>query len=361
MAADYIMKTGAKVINVAQFTFQRGDTTTKTVSINVGTKVKTIFASDDNSYIILVANVTKIEPGDTNDSDFVLEFDITKTNSEDVYRVCSGEILDIEKATDDMVTGAFTVANATTTTISPSKVQLATTTSDNSSSYFSWDSNAIRLVRDKARGYNVVQVVYAKKKPVNMMLVVCDLQGNIIYKALDTTQRVSMKSTFTWTLRNYITTINTLPATKKLKNYTLDSEGNFVMTDDVLEDSCVKQVEKTDTNISTIPRFIVELVYADSISDLLTFDPITYNRKKYAVEAKRVSVTQEDILSAAYNIYTDPEGAVEAIFITKDLEEDDTTAITIDGVTYGLANVYRNGDLDTEDIPEGGSVFTLID
>lgn len=170
-------------------------------------------------------------------------------------------------------------------------------------------SNSITLHDDEKRGYKTLNVIYKKKVPIDVLFVVCDSAGNVIYKAIDTSKKVSSYSIFNWTLRDYITEIDKLPIIDKYNDFSVDRNGKFIMTQEAKNDERILNIEKSNDTLIKNLSFTVQLVTMAQyeMGSLLDYDPKSYNRCKYYVDGRRVLIDQKDILDAMYAAPTEPK------------------------------------------------------
>jgi hypothetical protein len=337
----YVRSNEAKLDYVATFKFEYEDNSEpKSVRVLAGDRVTIEFnaGKHGNTYIVRVTGVaTTISPLGDN-GEFILTLDASKRNMSKVYRIGSRAVLDVDILEDDEeepeeeevvednkeddiynespivhIKTPFGKPNIIDNSqIPPKRPEIVDHKPYNPrpfghpvvpAGYITMPKDAITLVPDEERGYHVLMVRYTKKRPGPIMLCVSDSAGNLLYRAIDN-KVMGGQSVFLWTLRDYITEIDKLSTVRKLRRYTLDSESKFVYVENeesyYSKDETIQAIETSNETVIKYLNFTVQLVYAlDNPADLLSYSPKTSlksaTRLKYAVESRRVTLSQEDL------------------------------------------------------------------
>lgn len=330
----FIIRNGAKIKHYASFHFDYDDHTEKEIDIHLGDKVAITFnkpSKHDHIPNVITAEGI-IKEINMVDNGFTLTVDCSEEYKSQAYIIGSNAVLDVsiiddkekpeppaEEPKDDAPTVDDVIEVVPSaphnhhcehhhhhhhhdhTCLFPDPSQPVHNCRP---SYIDWNNSQLSMIKDESRGYSVLNVVYAKKSNVDVLMVIYDIEGNVIYKALDNSKKVSMQSHFVWSLRDYISYINDhVSIVDRLDRYTLDSSGKFVMTKGSVLDTVVKEVDDSNECFPEATQFIIELVAG---KDLLDYHPGSCTHDARDVISKRFSITA-DMLKLALNPVTEEE------------------------------------------------------
>lgn len=327
----FLITNNATLEYIASFNFEYDNgKMVHNVKVAVGERINISFNNGKNGELKIVTLnglVTAIEPvptRDMNKSNFIIVLDASTKNSSNVYRIGSRVILDIQKdksqeieendpsnRADEIITG-IEIDKMPWEDCGkfPSCKPLPPPPHHHCPppppTMYSHDIDWMNISKDfdSRRGYEVLNIVYAKKHPVDVLLCICDTAGNIIHKAIDTGKRISMASNFTWTYRDYISEINKLNIIEALSNYTMDSDGKYVMTKEDINDDFIKSIEENNETFTKNLTITVQLVTGHH---LLMYNPkLNAQNRAYQIESKRYTIDPQDLLKAIYKSTTEP-------------------------------------------------------
>lgn len=333
----FLINNNATLEYIASFNFEYDNgKMVHSVKVAEGDKITISFNQGKNGQLLiatLTGLVTHIEPvptRDMNKTNFILTLDASTNNSSNVYRIGSRVILDIQKEekneieendpsnrADEIINGEYVdgipykkpeIWNHCHNHIDPCNPFLPAPDHHcpPPPTMYSHDIDWMNITTnfDNNRGYEVLNIIYAKKHPVDVLLCICDTAGNIIHKAIDTSKKISMSSNFTWTYRDYITEVNKLYIIEKLQNYTIDSAGNYVMNKEDINDDFIKSIEQSNETFIKNLTITVQLVTGPN---LLMYNPkLNAHHRGYQIESKRYTIDSQDLLKAIYNTSEEP-------------------------------------------------------
>lgn len=338
----FLISNGAMLLYKASFYFKYDNGTTKSAVLNIGDKVYITCNKPGKNMvpnIITAVGILKnIER--TEDNAFILTVDASSENNSSVYKIGSRAVLDAGKIEPEEDVPTIPLDKPSTPSADDVEIEGGNEEIvDNhhhhhhhhhhhcpppiipdpthpcgdkqpiisiANSKISWTNKVLSMEFDKTRGYSVLDIIYAKKEPVDTMLIVYDLEGHIVFKALDTSKRVSMQANFVWPLRDYVSYIDAnVSLIDRLDKYTLDSAGKYVMTADSILDEDVRNADKSNEIFPEATQFFIEVVAG---KDLLEYNPFVHHKINGKTESiiKRFTISANNIKAAFYP-YPDEE------------------------------------------------------
>lgn len=333
----FMVRNNARLAYTAVFDFEYDDQSRVHSEVSEGDKV---FATFNNStkgefkVVTITAILKKIEP--INDGkDFVLYLDASEENNSSVYKIGSRVLLDIGRILEDGETRKDLDPAETVEEIThpvefppyppalppcppppghhhghhpcppPSPGPRPYWPLPKKPEVLTWSDKSTEVVyAGDDLGYNICNITYSKKKPIQTMLIIYSLTGEVVYKAVDNSLKLSSLANFTWDLRNYSDALHDIPMLDKLENFTVDSTGRIVLTpyDKYSEkaEAYIKSVQKSNDHFVKPGEYFIEIAAGP---DIINYNPLAIaeiNKNRIAISTK-INITAEAIIQAAYN------------------------------------------------------------
>lgn len=356
----FMVRNNARLAYTAVFDFEYDNQSKVHSEVSEGDKV---FATFNNStkgefkVVTITAILTKIEPIN-NGKDFVLYLDASEENKSSVYKIGSRVLLDIGRILEDGETikdldPADTVEEITHPVEFPRYPQDSYPLPPcppppgirppfpppgpkpcwplpKKPDVLTWSDKSIESVKNEELGYEIANITYSKKKPIQTLLIIYSMSGEVVYKAIDNSLKLSSLSNFTWDYRNYSSALHDIPMLDKLENFSVDSTGRIVLTPyDTISDKAkeyVESVQKSNDYFIEPGEYFVEIAAGP---DIINYNPLAIseiNKDRVAISTK-IIVTKEAILNAAYVEPTkeEPDTGEETTDPVTPSEGDDST------------------------------------
>lgn len=338
----FMVRNNARLAYTAVFDFVYDDQSKVHSEVSEGNKVFATFntAKKGEFKIITVEGViTKIEPIN-NGKDFVIYIDASEENKSSVYKLGSRALLDIgriyeegeqkiedidpaevvEEITDDEYEKFPPYAPGPLPPCPPPPGPRPPFPPPGPKPYWplpkkpdvlTWSDKNIESVKNEELGYEIANITYSKKKPIQTLLIIYSMTGEVVYKAIDNSLKLSSLSNFTWDYRNYFNALHDIPMLDKLENFSVDSTGRIVLTPyDTISDKAkeyIESVQKSNDYFIEPGEYFVEIAAGP---DIINYNPLAIseiNKDRVAISTK-IIVTKEAILNAAYVEPTPEEG-----------------------------------------------------
>lgn len=404
----FMVKNNARLAYTAVFDFEYDDHSKVHSEVSEGDKVFVTFnnsAKGEFNVVTITAILTKIEPINDN-KDFVLYLDASEVNKSSVYKVGSRAILDIGRVDEDReekkdLDPAETVEEITDNDFCdfppmPPVVPLPyhpdhhhhhpcpppPMPAPKRPDLLTWSDKKVSTEASEKYGYDILHLTYSKKQPVDTMLVIYSaITGEIVYKAIDDSKKISSMASFTWDYRNYSNALQYIPLIEKIENFSVDDAGRVVLTpyaDYNYSDKAneyLTHIAKSNDNFINPGKYFVQIATGPDLINYNPINPCIINRDITSISME-INITGDAIKNAAYYgpvITPKGDNVKEAL---KNLTKDDTSVtikggvittdeIVLDTPAYHFAlcgnkadTTAATGDRATEEIGIGETVVS---